>query len=103
VVHDRQYASHRVPPITTPRGGFPFGEQVPGPAAGSKVVTDVGKGVRETFLVRGGGAVPSRVEACAVPGPLTASAGAGEPIGTALRTGTDLTRPSTWQRIRHHR
>ncbi|WP_446214759.1 D-alanyl-D-alanine carboxypeptidase family protein [Micromonospora sp. IBHARD004] len=47
-------------------------------------------------------AVPSRIAAGAEHGKLTVTAG-GKPVGTALRTGTGMEPPSTWERIRHHR
>ncbi|WP_200216686.1 D-alanyl-D-alanine carboxypeptidase family protein [Micromonospora coerulea] len=48
-------------------------------------------------------AVPSRVAAGAEHGQLTVYAGGGKPVGTALRTGTGMEPPSTWERIRRHR
>jgi serine-type D-Ala-D-Ala carboxypeptidase (penicillin-binding protein 5/6) len=48
-------------------------------------------------------AVSSRIAAGAEHGQLTVNAGGGEPVGTALRTGTGMEPPSTWERIRHHR
>lgn len=47
-------------------------------------------------------AVPSRIAAGAEHGRLTVNTG-GRPVGTALRTGTGMEPPSTWDRIRHHR
>ncbi|MEV4754744.1 D-alanyl-D-alanine carboxypeptidase [Micromonospora sp. NPDC049559] len=47
--------------------------------------------------------VPSRLAAGAAHGQLSASAGEGKPVGTALHSGTALEPPSTWDRIRHHR
>jgi D-alanyl-D-alanine carboxypeptidase (penicillin-binding protein 5/6) len=48
-------------------------------------------------------AVPSRIAAGAEYGQLTVKAGRREPVGTALRTGTGMEPPGTWERIRHHR
>ena len=47
-------------------------------------------------------AVPPRIPAGAEHGRLTVNTG-GRPVGTALRTGTGMEPPSTWERIHHHR
>ncbi|MEV4658713.1 D-alanyl-D-alanine carboxypeptidase [Micromonospora sp. NPDC049301] len=48
-------------------------------------------------------AVSSRIAADTQHGTLTVTAGAGEPVATALRTGAAMEPPTTWERVRHHR